>query len=291
MTEWRVTGDLWRLAVTVPDERTADAAVALLESAATAITAFEVTPDGDWLVQGFTEGKPDHAALSAGLALAAMALGIAEPALEMEPLDDIDWLKRNQESFPPMRIGRYFVHGSHIVGPPPGGSIPLRIDAATAFGTASMRRRMAACWRSTGWSVAAGGIASSIWGRGPASSRSPAAKSWRVPVRACDIDPHSVEVAQENVDVNRVGSLVECFVSDGYAAREVAAGAPYDLIFANILARPLARMAPDLARHLAPGGVAILSGLLANQESYVRAAHRAQGLRFAAGSRSITGTR
>jgi ribosomal protein L11 methyltransferase len=48
---------------------------------------------------------------------------------------------------------------------------------------------------------------------------------------------------------------------------------------ANILARPLIEMAPDLVRHLAPGGRAILSGLLIEQEPEVLAAHRALGLR------------
>ncbi|MEI9984511.1 MAG: 50S ribosomal protein L11 methyltransferase [Aliidongia sp.] len=99
-------------------------------------------------------------------------------------------------------------------------------------------------------------------------------------IAACDIDRNSVKVAAENVELNGVAHLVTCRPSDGYAAPEVRAGAPYDLIFANILARPLVAMAPDLARSLAPGGVAILSGLLAGQESFVRAAHREQGLVF-----------
>ena len=58
-------------------------------------------------------------------------------------------------------------------------------------------------------------------------------------------------------------------------------GSDYDLIFANILARPLALMARDLARAIAPGGVAVLAGLLRRQEALVVAAHRAQGLALA----------
>ncbi|RYJ03842.1 MAG: 50S ribosomal protein L11 methyltransferase, partial [Acetobacteraceae bacterium] len=52
----------------------------------------------------------------------------------------------------------------------------------------------------------------------------------------------------------------------------------YNLIFANILARPLCAMAKDLALHLAPGGTAILAGLLGVQARMVLAAHRRQGL-------------
>jgi ribosomal protein L11 methyltransferase len=271
---------LWRLAVTLPDEAAADTVSALLEEVADAITAFETAPKGPWLVQGFVEGKPDRARIEAGLALAALSLGIDEPALDLEQLDDIDWLRRNQESFPPMRIGRYFVHGSHIQGAPPAGSVPLRIDAATAFGTgehATTHGCLLALDR-----LAKRGRRRRIldMGTGTGILAIAAAKTWRVPVLAADIDAHSVAVAQENVGLNGVAGLVRCLRSDGYADAEIGRRGKYDLIFANILARPLTRMAPDLARHLAPGGVAILSGLLGWQEPLVMAAHRGQGLRF-----------
>jgi ribosomal protein L11 methyltransferase len=277
----RASGDpLWRLAVEAPDERMADAFAAVLDQTGGAITAFETTPKGPWLVQGFVQGKPDRVALEAGLALAALAFDTAEPALALEQLPDTDWLRENQESFPPMRIGRYYVHGSHITAPVPSGAIGLLIDAATAFGTgehATTHGCLMALDR-----LARQGRRRHILdiGTGTGILAIAAAKSWRVKVLACDIDRNSVRVAAENVALNRVAGLVTCRPSDGYSAPEVRAGAPYDLIFANILARPLAAMAPDLARSLAPGGIAILSGLLAGQESFVRTAHRAQGLVF-----------
>ena len=86
-----------------------------------------------------------------------------------------------------------------------------------------------------------------------------AAKMWRVPVVAADLDLNSVRVAAENMRLNSVSSLVRCIPSDGYRAPAISRNGPYDLILANILARPLSRMAPRLARNLAPGGVAILS--------------------------------
>jgi ribosomal protein L11 methyltransferase len=60
------------------------------------------------------------------------------------------------------------------------------------------------------------------------------------------------------------------------------AGAPYDLIFANILARPLMRLAPSIASVAAPGADVILSGLQARDVPGVLAAYRAQGLHLAA---------
>jgi ribosomal protein L11 methyltransferase len=106
------------------------------------------------------------------------------------------------------------------------------------------------------------------------------AKLWRVPTLGIDIDPVSVSVARENGALNGVRRLVRFGAGDGYHARDVRRQGTFDLIVANILARPLVRMAPTLTRHLLPGGVAVLSGLLDYQERMVLGAHRAQGLRL-----------
>jgi ribosomal protein L11 methyltransferase len=277
----RRSGDpIWRLAVGAPDEAAADAFASALGEVATAVTAFEAEPKGPWLVQGFVQGKPDMALLEATLAMAALGHGLEEPDLAAEALPDVDWLKLNQESFPPLRVGRYYVYGSHVEAPVPAGAIGLKIDAATAFGTgehATTYGCLAALDR-----LARRGRRRHIldMGTGTGILAIAAAKTWRAPALACDIDRNSVRVAEENMAVNGVSGMVTCRPSDGYAAPDVGARAPYDLIFANILARPLAAMAPDLSRHLAPGGVAILSGLLAQQERYVHAAHRGAGLVF-----------
>jgi ribosomal protein L11 methyltransferase len=107
-----------------------------------------------------------------------------------------------------------------------------------------------------------------------------AAKTWRRRVEARDIDAEAVRVAARNAAANGVAALVAARRSDGYRDRTLRRVGCFDLILANILARPLALMAPALARALAPGGVAVLSGLLARQEAAVLAAHRAQGLRL-----------
>ena len=58
-------------------------------------------------------------------------------------------------------------------------------------------------------------------------------------------------------------------------------GAPYDVVFANILARPLRLLAPSLAAITAPGGEAIVSGLLLADVAGVLASWRAQGFTLA----------
>jgi hypothetical protein len=100
------------------------------------------------------------------------------------------------------------------------------------------------------------------------------------PVLATDIEPWAVRVAGENAKLNRVAHLVSVRLADGWRDPLVRAHGPYDLVFANILARPLCLMARDLALNLAPSGTAILAGLLACQARWVLSAHRAQGLRL-----------
>ena len=101
---------------------------------------------------------------------------------------------------------------------------------------------------------------------------------WAVPVLAADIDPVAVVVANKNAALNGVGAAVTAVVSDGWRHPALRKQAPFDVVAANILARPLCRFAPKLAAALAPDGLAVLSGLLEWQEAMVMAAHRRHGL-------------
>jgi ribosomal protein L11 methyltransferase len=103
------------------------------------------------------------------------------------------------------------------------------------------------------------------------------------PVLGTDIDPIAVETARENARINGLHPRARFRIADG-----LNFGGRYDLIVANILAGPLKRLARPIAQALAPNGTVILSGLLASQEVYVRAAYRAQGLRLV-GRRVIDG--
>jgi ribosomal protein L11 methyltransferase len=271
---------LWRVFLQAPDEFSAEGFAEALEALGGAISAFETEPQGPWKVETIVQGKPELSTVEGQLSLVALQFGMEPPAVQLEQLPDVDWVRQNQESFPPLRIGRYFVYGSHIAEPPPVGTIGLEIDAASAFGTGE-HATTAGCLLALTRLAKQGKRRRVLdMGSGTGILAIAAAKTWHVPVLACDIDRNSVRVAAENMVTNGVQHLVTSRESNGYEAEVVRAAGPYDLIFANILARPLAKMAPDLAHHLAPGGVAILSGLLAGQETYVAAAHRNAGLTF-----------
>lgn len=272
-------GGLWRVAVTAPDAVGAAAAADAFEELA-AVSAFEDKPGGTWRVEGLSTEAPDRGTIAARLALAWLGLAGNPPELRWERLPQTDWLSANQASFPPLVIGRYFVHGSHHQGRVPAGRIGLLIDAATAFGTGE-HATTRGCLLALD-AVARSGRAARVldMGTGTGVLAIAAAKTWRRRVEARDIDAEAARVAAHNVKRNGVAQQVTVRRSAGYRDRRVACTAPYELVMANILARPLVAMARDLGRVLAQGGVAVLSGLLPWQENLVLAAHRLQRLRL-----------
>ena len=269
---------LWRIALTVP-EHAADAIALALEPYVAAVTALEDTPADTWSIEGLSEGEPDGPAVHMALALAAATVGTPPPDTVIEPLPDVDWLALNRQSFPPIREGRIWVHGSHVDAPTPAACLPLLVEAARAFGSGS-HATTALCLRAMQDVVKARRPMNALdLGCGSGILAMALAKLVRsARTLAVDLDPISVVTAKENARLNGVADRVRTAVSNGWRAPIVQRHGPYDLVLANILARPLRQMAPDLAAGLAPGGVAILSGLMIEQEAGVLAAHRAQGL-------------
>ena len=137
------------------------------------------------------------------------------------------------------------------------------------------------------WSVLPGGTRRASWisVRARGFLRWPPPVCCIAPVLATDIEPWSVCVAKQNAELNRLGRLVRVRLANGWRHRAVRAGGPYDLVFANILARPLCLMARQLALNLAPGATVILGGLLWNQVRSVLAAHLRCSLRLEASLR------
>ena len=197
--------------------------------------------------------------------------------MTIEALPERDWLAENRERFAPFRIGRFVIQEPDDRTPPPPGAIPLHIEAATAFGS-GRHGSTEGCLRALE-SLARRPIRRALdVGCGSGILAIAAAKLWRVPVLASDIDPSAVDVARANARLNGVGHLVRVVVADGYRSPVIESSPPFDLVLCNILSRPLKRLARELARHLAPGGVAVLAGLLRSDGNDVLAAQRANGL-------------
>ncbi len=273
---------IWRVEVTVPDAAV-DAVEAALAAGAIAVARFEAPARGDWQVQALFPHAPERTAVEAMLALATASAGTPTPtpAPVIEPLPDTDWVAESQRQLAPIRIGRFHIHGSHDAPAPSPAPIDLTIDAGRAFGT-GRHESTHGCLLALG-SLARrhrfGNILDMGCGTGVLALA--AARLWpSAAVTAADMDPDSVAATLENARINRLSRHIRALRSDGFRNHVLETRRPYDLIVANILARPLAVMARDLGRNLAPAGLAVLSGLLGTQETLVLSAYRNQGFRL-----------
>ena len=200
-------------------------------------------------------------------------------AVEVEVLPDIDWVTKSLEGLKPVRAGRFLVHGAHDRDRRRIGDIAIEIEAGLAFGTGH-HGTTAGCLDMIERVVRRERPRNALdLGTGSAVLAIALARLCRVPILATDIDPVATRVARENVRLNRVERYVATATATGFHHRAFAAWAPFDLIVANILARPLMRLAPAMARNVAPGGSLILSGILDSQRDAVVAAYAAQRFR------------
>lgn len=262
----------------------ASAAAAPLYEAALAgicrsVGRFREDPGDRWRIEGIRATGAGEEKLALALALAAAVSG-EQPQLLRIPTPATGWLARNREDFPAQRIGaRFELRGTHLPPQRSPGRITLTLDAGLAFGSGehgSTRGCLLALERRARDRRPPARILD--LGTGSGILAMAAARLFHRPVLASDIDPGSVRVAAENARRNGLARRLRVVGGDGWRTRPLSHAAPFDLVLANILARPLSAMARPLARHLAPGGHAILAGLLARQERMVLAAHRRQGL-------------
>jgi ribosomal protein L11 methyltransferase len=246
-------------------------AEAALEPFAVALSRYEIERGRRWEVEALIDGRPDRPAIRAALA------GLGKPVFAALPARD--WVAESRRALPAISAGRFYLRGAHVKGPTPRGKIALHVDAGAAFGTGRHET-------TRGCLLALDRLA-----RGRRQFKRPldlgcgsgvlalaAAKLWPAMVLAADNDPDAVRVARENAAINGLENFLTVVKSSGYGAAAIRRRAPFDLIMANILARPLYRMAGSLARSLAPEGRAVLSGILATQEQMVLHAHYQRGL-------------
>jgi ribosomal protein L11 methyltransferase len=241
---------------------------------------------GEWQLDAYVDDKPAPELLKLLQALIPSAKG-KKPAVSELPEED--WVTLSQQGLEPVQAGRFFVHTSSYADRVPPGTTPFLIDASQAFGTGG-HDTTAGCLamldRLARVGAAPRNIADIGTGTGllafAAMALWPCAKTI-----ASDIDPASIFVTRDNAGINRVplgrgGGRLALAVAPGTDHPAIRHRAPYDLVIANILAGPLITLAPDIAAATAPGGHAILAGLIARQMEPVLAAYRAQGFRLAA---------
>ena len=262
--------------VVVPEDAL-DAYEAALATTCGTVGFFKDDDTGLWQVEGVKDQGWDEAELAGALALAAVVTGFDAP-LHRAVTEADGWLARNLSTFPEQLVGqRFVVRGTHLVNRPMPGRLVLLLDAGVAFGSGE-HGSTRGCLRALEQVAHRRPRRILDLGTGSGILAMAAAKLLHRPVLGTDIDPWSVRVTAENARLNGLARLVRGRRADGWRSKALAANGPYDLIFANILARPLCKMAASLALNLAPGGTAILAGLLVSQVAWVLGAHRRHGL-------------
>lgn len=266
----------WTALTTLPDRDKAEAlglALEGLEPEPMGVGVFELEDgSGLWEVGAYFTESPDAIALS----LLAMAHRARPFAVSQVP--EVDWVAHVRRELHPVEAGRFFVYGAHDADKLPEGRVGLLIEAAMAFGTGHHGTTQG-CLESVDKLLTQGVTPRNVAdiGCGTAVLAIAAAKVFEGGVVASDIDPLAVDVARSNAMANGVGARVHCLEAAGFGHPDLVGKAPYDLVFANILKGPLIELAPGMARHVAPGGHVILSGLLIAQAEDVTAAYEAVG--------------
>ena len=242
----------------------ADVIVEFFDPAETAAAAFEDEANSanlkPWVLEVFFGTAPDETFVR-GILAQVVGDELAAAAV-FGRVAQRDWVASALEGLHAVRAGRFLVHGGHDRGQVRTNDVALEIEAALAFGTghhgttrgcllmldAVLKRRRPA--RVVDLGTGTGVLAMA------------AAKALHRPIHCGDIDPVAATAAAANARLNGVGPHVRPVVAVGPRHPGIQGAAPFDLIFANILAKPLRLMAPAVAAIAAPRAELILSGLL-----------------------------
>lgn len=258
--------------------RAADFLTEMLPAEETAAAAFEVDDGRTWSLEVYFAAAPDETAVRELLAACAGA-ELAKKAV-FTKIEQKDWVAASLAGLAPVRAGRFLIHGGHDREKVRPNDIGIEIEAALAFGTGHhgttrgcllhfdklLKRRKPHRILDVGTGTGLLAIA--------------AARALNQRIAAGDIDPVSTITARANAVANRAGAYVRPVTASGIRHQDLVREGRYDLIFANILARPLMRLSHSIAGVATENADLILSGLLPRDVNGILSAYRLQGFRL-----------
>lgn len=210
----------------------------------------------------------------------AIKQGLALPPFAIEELKETDWLDPSTGGFEPLETKKFCI-ASALLPPPETEKILLSINAAAAFGSTHPTTQM--CLQAIEDLFSQNFIPKAVLDMGTGSGilALAASKLWQKEnpeIVAVDIDSQATRSARENFKKN--GVKIKVAHGDGFKTQIVVQNKPYDLVLANILARPLREMAPALCACLNVGGKAVLSGFVDNQVDWVAEVYEPLGMKI-----------
>ena len=219
---------------------------------------------GFWEVGAYFSEKPSD------VSLALLAAAFQAEEFKISELPQIDWVSKVQRSLKPVIAGRFFVYGSHDSDKVPSNYEPLLIEASMAFGTGH-HGTTKGCLLALEQIISDGFDAKNVIdvGCGTAVLAMAAAKVFSANIIASDIDSVALSVAKTNVLANGLDKSIRCFEASGFSHDQIKTTGSFDLIFANILMKPLLSLAADISRYSLSGGYVVLSGILYEQAELV----------------------
>lgn len=257
------------------DEAIAEELSSFLEEEALSLTWYEKKPE-QWVFQAVYQPSSEET-LKKQMLRFFKEKDLPLPSITSRPVPQEDWVAAVYRDSPPLTIGRFYIYGSHIQNDPPTGLIPLRVDAATAFGS-GQHESTEGCLRALTLLTEHQSFHHPLdMGCGSGILALAMAHLWTTPVLACDNDPECVRVTLENARLNHLETFLTAQLSEGFTSLK---GKTFDIITANILAGPLCHMAGEASKALKPGGYIVLAGLLNRQAEDVIDAYRSAGIKL-----------
>ncbi|MBI3418679.1 MAG: 50S ribosomal protein L11 methyltransferase, partial [Proteobacteria bacterium] len=232
--------------------------------------------DPTWIVQGIYERPPDIKSLSVTLDVLSAARNHGSYRLMLQEIPATGWLQKNQESYVPIRAGRIVIHSHKDKSSVAAHQRGIELPVGAAFGTGEHPTTFGCLMALQRAGVLRRGMRVLDVGTGSGILAFAAARLARVKVLGGDNDAESVTIARENIRRNGLCRFVRMEKAEGFRNRRIARQKPYALVVSNIFARPLARLAPGMRRHLAQGGRVILAGFLHRDANRVKNAYAAQ---------------
>ena len=219
---------------------------------------------GFWEVGAYFSEKPSD------VSLALLAAAFQAEEFKISELPQIDWVSKVQRSLKPVIAGRFFVYGSHDSDKVPSNCEPLLIEASMAFGTGH-HGTTKGCLLALEQIIIDGFDAKNVIdvGCGTAVLAMAAARVFSANIIASDIDSVAFSVAKTNVLANGLDKSIRCFEASGFSHDQIKTTGSFDLIFANILMKPLLSLAADISRYSLSGGYVVLSGILCEHAELV----------------------